>query len=87
MALLELTSITSAKTFESMSVEGGGFGQAGRLMKFFIDARDPANKKVHFINGNFKVGGKSPDFAQFHFKFAQHQLQIPEQNDEFNDVT
>jgi Pyruvate phosphate dikinase, AMP/ATP-binding domain len=83
---LELTTIKSVKTYNSMAVEGGGFGQAGRSMKFLIDAREPT-KKVHFVNGNFKVNGKTPDFAKFHFKFAERQLQIPEGNEEFNEVT
>ena len=84
---LELLSIRSASTYASMGVEGGGFGQAGRSMKFLVDARDPAKKKVHFINGNYKVGGKQPDYAKYHFNFAQHQLHIPESNTEFNDLT
>jgi pyruvate,water dikinase len=84
---LELPKITSASQYASMGVEGGGFGQAGRSMKFFIDARDPANKKVHFINGNFKVGGVQPDYSKYHYMFAQHQLHIPESNSEFNDLT
>ena len=84
---LELLSIRSASTYASMGVEGGGFGQAGRSMKFLIDARDPAKKKVHFINGNYKVAGKQPDYAKYHYNFAQHQLHIPESNTEFNDLT
>jgi hypothetical protein len=84
---LELLKITSASTYASMGVEGGGFGQAGRSMKFFIDARDPANKKVHFINGNYKVNGVQPEYAKYHYNFAQHQLHIPESGSEFNDLT
>lgn len=84
---LELPKITSAAMYASMGVEGGGFGQAGRSMKFFIDARDPAKKTVHFINGNYKVGGVQPDYAKYHYLFAQHQLHIPESNSEFNDLT
>jgi pyruvate,water dikinase len=84
---LELLSIKSASTYASMGVEGGGFGQAGRSMKFFVDARDPAKKKVHFINGNYKVNGVQPDYAKYHYNFAQHQLHIPEGNTEFNDNT
>ncbi len=84
---LGLTSISSAETYDAMSIEGGGFGQAGRLMKFFVDARVPSQKKVHFINGNFEVGGKTPDAAKYHFDFAKRQLQIPESGTEFNDVT
>jgi len=84
---LALTSIRSASTYASMGVEGGGFGQAGRSMKFLIDARDPAKKKVHFINGNYKVGGVQPEYAKYHYNFAQHQLHIPESGSEFNDLT
>jgi hypothetical protein len=84
---VERASITSVATFDSMAVEGGGFGQAGKTMKFFIDARDPAHKRVHFINGNFTENGKPPEYAKYHYKFAQHQLGIPEDGDEFNEVT
>ena len=86
-SVLEATSIKSVATYTSMSVEGGGFGQAGRSMKFLIDARDPKNKKIHFVNANFKQNGKTPDFAKFHFLFAQHVLNIPEGNNEFNELT
>ena len=84
---LELTTIKSVATYEAMSVEGGGFGQAGRSMKFFIDARNPSAKKIHFINASFKQNGKTPEFAKFHYLFAQHQLGIPESNAEFNELT
>jgi len=79
--------ITSAATYEAMALEGGGFGQAGRSMKFLIDARDPTNKQVHFINGNYKVGGKTPEYAQYHYNFAQHQLQVVDSIAQFNDTT
>lgn len=81
------TKITTQKQYESLSIEGGGFGQAGRLMKFFIDARDRGNKKVHFINANYTEGGKTPDFVKYHYYFAQETLNIPEDGTEFNDVT
>lgn len=82
-----MTKITTQAQFESMSIEGGGFGQAGRLMKFFIDARDRRNKKPYFINGNYTQGGKVPDFVKYHYYFAQETLNIPEDTAEFNDVT
>jgi hypothetical protein len=84
---LSLTEIRSQKTYEALSIEGGGFGQAGRLMKFLVDARDRTNKTPHFINGNFKVGNKTPEFAKLHYRFAQHELGITESPGEFNDVT
>jgi hypothetical protein len=84
---LSLTQIRSASRYAGMSIEGGGFGQAGRLMKFLVDARNPQNKKVYFINGNFKVGGETPEYAKYHYSFAQKQLSIPEGGGEFNDVT
>lgn len=84
---LSAEKITSAATYEAMATEGGGFGQAGRSMKFLIDARDPLKKKVHFINGNYKVGGKTPEYAQYHYNFAEHKLQITDSIAEFNDST
>src|SRR5688572_8731903 len=64
IANLSVDAIRSKAAFESLSIEGGGFGQAGRLLKFFVDARDRANKKAYFINGNFKdAQGRTPDYA------------------------
>jgi hypothetical protein len=84
---LSVESIRSTRTFNGMSIEGGGFGQAGRLMKFFVDARDPNAKHAYFINGNYKVGGQTPDEAKYHYNFAKKKLGITEGGGEFNDVT
>ncbi len=84
---LSVESIRSVRTFDAMSIEGGGFGQAGRLMKFLVDARDPGRKHAYFINGNFRVGGQQPDYAKYHYDFAQRQLGITESGGEFNDLT
>jgi hypothetical protein len=79
--------ITSLEQYNALSTEGGGFGQAGRLMKFFIDSRDRANKKIYFINSNYQEHGESPDWVKYHYYFAQHTLNIPEDTAEFNDNT
>jgi hypothetical protein len=84
---LTVDSIRSVRTFNAMSIEGGGFGQAGRLMKFFVDARNPNAKKAWFINGNFKVGSETPSYAKYHYDFAKKHLGITEGGTEFNDVT
>lgn len=84
---LSVESIRSARTFNAMSIEGGGFGQAGRLMKFLVDARNPNAKKAHFINGNFKVGSETPSYAKYHYDFAKKHLGITESGSQFNDVT
>ena len=84
---LAVQTLRSKRTYDSMSLEGGGFGQAGRTMKFFIDARNPAAKKPWFINMNYKVAGQTPDYAKYHYNFGQKQLNIPEGGREFNDVT
>ena len=79
--------ITSLAQYDALSTEGGGFGQAGRLMKFFIDSRDRANKRVYFINANYQEHGETPDWVKYHYYFAQHTLDIPEDTAEFNDRT
>ena len=84
---LGVQAVRSKSTYDSMSLEGGGFGQAGRTMKFLIDARNPAAKKPWFVNMNFKVGGKTPEYAKYHYEFAKKQLGITEGGAEFNDVT
>ena len=77
--------VLSSAEFDAFSVDGGGFGQAGRSMKFLIDARNAP--VVYWINGNFRVNGAVPDYANFHFDFAQKVLLIPEDLDQFNDET
>lgn len=84
---LSVASIRSAATYKSMSLDGGGFGQAGRSMKFLIDARNPAAKKAYFINANYKVNGQTPEYAKYHYNFAKKQLGIPEDGQTFNDQT
>ncbi|MBS2012044.1 MAG: hypothetical protein JST00_04105 [Deltaproteobacteria bacterium] len=84
---LSVSTIRSASTYKAMSLDGGGFGQAGRSMKFLVDARNPAAKKIHFINANYKVGGQTPSFAKYHYDFARKQLGISEDGQTFNDVT
>jgi hypothetical protein len=79
--------ITTEADFNALSIEGAGFGQAGRTIKFLVDARDPKNKKVHFVDGNFKVNGVQPDYAKYHYPFARAQLTITESNDAFNEAT
>ena len=83
---ISVTAIKSKRTFDSLAVDGGGFGQAGRTMKFLIDARTSA-KKAYFVNSNYKVSGKTPDYVKYHYYFAQKQLGISEDNTAFNDAT
>lgn len=84
---LSVTTIRSKTTYDRLSLEGGGFGQAGRTMKFLVDARNKNAKKAYFINANYKVNGQTPEYAKYHYNFAQRQLGIPEGNQEFNDTT
>jgi hypothetical protein len=84
---LSLTSVRSVKTYEALSTDGGGFGQAGRSMKFLIDSRDAKKRQINFINGNYKVGGTVPDYAKYHYYFAQKKLGITTDNTSFNDNT
>jgi hypothetical protein len=84
---IAVTSIRSRRAYEALAVEGGGFGQAGRTMKFLVDARNANAKKAYFINGNYKVNGETPDYVKYHYLFARKQLGITESNQEFNDAT
>lgn len=84
---LSVTSIRSKTTYDRLSQEGGGFGQAGRTMKFLVDARNKNAKKAYFINANYKVNGTTPEYAKYHYYFAQRQLGIADSNQEFNDAT
>ena len=84
---LSVRSIGSERTFRALSTEGGAFGQAGRTVKFLIDARDPAAPRIHFINANYQVGGRTPDYAKYHYYFARKELGVVESNQAFNDAT
>jgi hypothetical protein len=78
--------ITSATGYKAFGVEGGGFGQSGRTMKFVIDARTTA-RPIFFINGNYAVGGKVPDAQKYHYAFSRKHLGVADDNGTFNDST
>lgn len=78
--------LKSARTYRAFGTEGGGFGQAGHLLKYFLDVRN-GGKTTYFVNANYKVGGKVPDYAIYHFAFAQRQLAIPDDAAAFNEHT
>ncbi len=75
--------IVSERTYVGFSTEGGGFGQAGRSMKFLVDARNGATT-TYFTNANYRIGGVVPDYAKYHYEFAQEVLGIPEDAASFN---
>jgi hypothetical protein len=79
--------ISTAAGYEAISVPAGDLIANGRVAKFLVDLRDPANPRVQFINGNFVRNGETPDEAKYHFDFARATLNIPERLDEFNRVT
>jgi pyruvate,water dikinase len=87
VSTLGLQEVKTATTYKDISTEGGGFGQAGRLAKFLIDNRTPTAPKIYFINSNYKVGGKTPDSAKYHYYFAQKTLGISDSVTEFNEAT
>jgi Pyruvate phosphate dikinase, AMP/ATP-binding domain len=84
--MLSLPNLQSARIFRAFGTEGGGFGQAGHLLKFVVDARSGGSES-YFMNGNFREGNTVPDYATYHFAFAKHQLGIGEDRDSFNDHT
>lgn len=84
---LSVQRLATAADFQSLSIPGGGFPGAGRSGKFFIDRRVTSRPKVYFLNGNHVVGGVTPEYAKFHYPFAQRQLGIDDTNEEFNETT
>ena len=76
--------IKSERTYVGFSTEGGGFGQAGRSMKFVVDARN-GGTTTYFTNANYAVNGVVPDYAKYHYEFAQEVLGISEDAATFND--
>lgn len=83
---LALSALKSTRAFEVFSTEGGGFGQAGRVMKYFVDLRGGADK-TYFINSNYEEDGKVPPYAKLHYEFAKYAIGIDEDPSTFNDVT
>ena len=84
---LDLREITTAATYEALSMPAGDLVANGRVSKFLVDLRDPANPDVFFINGNFRRNGMVPDEAKYHFNFARTVLDIPEELPDFNRLT
>ena len=83
---LSLPALKSVRAYEAFATEGGGFGQSGRVMKYFADVRS-GGKSAYFINSNYAVDGKVPPYAQYHYDFAQHELGIVEDPATFNGNT
>ncbi len=84
---LSLPTLTETAGFTAFSTPGGGLSTSGRSGKFLIDNRTPNAKTIHFINGNYTVSGKVPDYAKYHYFFAQRQYGITESTTTFNDST
>ncbi len=84
---LAQSEITGAALYEALSMPAGDLVANGRVSKFLVDLRDPADPRVLFINGNFLRDGVVPDEAKFHYDFARAVLNIPEQLSEFNRLT
>src|SRR6478752_7134029 len=79
--------LTSEADFEAWSVPAGDLVANGRVMKFLVDLRDPAQPEVLFVNGNYTENGTVPDSAKYHYFFARATLGIQEGLEEFNRVT
>ena len=84
---MSLKRLSTASDFKALSTPGGGFAGAGRSGKVLIDRRTPARPQAYFINGNYALGGTTPDYAKYHYPFAQRTLHITESSEEFNDST
>lgn len=78
--------ISNQNHFDSIASFSQGLVK-GAAVKFFIDNRiKPA--KIFFINGNFtEANGERPDYAQYHYYFAQKHLGINMDSDVFNNST
>jgi Pyruvate phosphate dikinase, AMP/ATP-binding domain len=84
---LSVPEIRSIADFDAVTQPAADLVGAGRLTKFLIDRRAPANPRVLFVNSNFERNGEVPDAARYHFFFAKEVFGIPEDIEEFNNVT
>lgn len=77
---LNETNFQEAATFSEGFIKGA-------VVKFLIDRRrEPA--QIYFINGNFEDDrGTRPEYVQYHFYFAQHQLGVSPDGEYFNQHT
>lgn len=84
--VLSVNTIRDQISFDSMAVTMDGVIKSASV-KFLIDSRT-SQPQVHFINGNFKDNQQqTPDYARYHFYFAQKKLNIPYSVEQFNDMT
>ena len=83
---LALPALRSVRAFDVFSTEGGGFGQAGRVLKYFIDVRS-GGSRTYFINANYEENGKVPSFAKLHYEFAKYAIGITDDPATFNQYT
>lgn len=84
---LSVPSMADAATYAAFSTAGGGLSTVGRSLKFLIDNRVPTAKTANFINGNYKVSGATPDYAKYHYNFAQRRYSITDSVATFNNST
>ena len=80
--------ITSADQFDSLAVTQDGVVKSDSV-KFLIDNRNPRAAKIRFINGQYvdPRTSKVPEYAKFHYFFAQKVYGVTEDGDQFNAMT
>lgn len=85
-SILSVNEINDRDIFESMAVTMDGVIKSNSV-KFLIDNRT-AKPQVYFINGNFKDNQyQTPEYARYHYYFAQKKLGITMSTEQFNDMT
>lgn len=85
-SILSLSTINDRATFDSLAVTMDGIIKSASV-KFLIDNRTES-PKIYFINGNFKdEKQQTPEYARYHYYFAQKQLGIPYSSEQFNEMT
>ncbi len=84
---LSLPTLENADMFATFSAPGGTLSTSGRSLKILIDNRQPTKKTINFLNGNYKAGTTVPEYAKYHYAFAQRRYGINESTATFNDST
>lgn len=85
-SILSVNAIYDRATFEAMAVTMDGIIKSNSV-KFLIDSRT-AKPVIYFINGNFKDDKQlTPDYARYHYYFAQKKLGITMSPEQFNNMT
>eukprot|EP01137_Pigoraptor_chileana_P018275 Opistho-2@77506 len=79
--------VTTDAEFDAFSTSVSTVMNLGKSLKFLVDNRNAGAPVTYIIDTNYRVNDKTPDYVQYHYLFAKKVLNVPEELEEFNQVT